>query len=139
MDAKYKFSLPYREGMESEPGFVEKKEAKQKGHENETTFAFFAFTESFNRESIKKTDAELIQAMCEVLAANQKRVPKLASYAKKYGIEIAGGTGSITTTDKKIIAAMGELSTNFQKIAAAFTKRTGKQISVEEIQEILAV
>jgi hypothetical protein len=141
METSYKFSLPYREGMETEPGFVEKREASQKGHEGEKVFAFYAFKETFTREEVKKTDAKLIEAQCATLVANSRRIPKLAAYAKKYNIEVSASGGKLTDRDKEILKSLFELSNNYVKIHAAIGKNPKmsafvRAFSVDEIKAL---
>jgi hypothetical protein len=133
---KVVFSLPYREGMESLAGFVKKFEGTSKTYPDEKVFVSFSFPLD---NTIEVAEKDALAAGYKVLRQNKQRSLKLGEYAKQFGIAAPGSAGGITATDKKLIAAMGELSTNFAKIAAAFTKRTGKAITPEEVQEILAV
>jgi hypothetical protein len=79
-----------------------------------------------------------LEAGYRVLRQNKQRSLLIGEYAKKFSIAIAGSVGGITATDKKLVSAMLEITTNYSKIAAAFTKKTGKAITVEEVQEIAA-
>lgn len=129
------FSLPYREGMEAQPGFVSKGEATSKTFPDEKVFAKFKFALD-NTIPVEEKDA--LEAGYKVLRQNKQRSLLIGQYAKKYGIVAPGMAGGITATDKKLIGAMLEITTNHAKIAAAFAKKTGKAITVEEVQEIAA-
>ena len=141
MKVKYAFRLPYKVGMETKPGFSAKEtveKGKYKGFPEDTEFALFKVEKEINREDFKQTDAELIDRGMEVLGQNTNRMADMSNLAKEFGIVFAGATGGLTATDKKLIGAMLEITTNYQKIAAAFTKKTGKAITAEEVQEIAA-
>lgn len=129
------FSLPYREGMETQPGFVSKGEATSKTFPDEKVFAKFKFPLD-NTIEVKEKDA--LEAGYRVLRQNKQRSLLIGEYAKKYGIVAPGMAGGITATDKRLISAMLEITTNYAKIAAAFVKKTGKQITAEEVAEIAA-
>lgn len=143
MKANYKFSLPYREGMEKEPGFVEMKEGAQKGHPGETKFAYFAFEQEFNREQVKKTDEELIALAASTLFENAVRSKTLGTYAGKYGIQVAGAEGGVGKNDVKLITLLwGAFGGNAKKVYEALQtsdvpSAKAKALTQEEITDLM--
>ena len=127
------FSLPYREGMEAQPGFVSKGEGTSKTFPDEKTFAKFKFALD---NTIPVAEKDALEAGYKVLRQNKQRSMLIGEYAKKYGIVAPGMAGGVTATDKKLIGAMLEITTNYAKIAAAFLKKTGKVITEDEIKAI---
>jgi hypothetical protein len=138
MKVKYSFSLPFRPGMESKPGYVKTVDKAYESFPGETKFAVFTREKELNRKDFKETDEVLINKGMAVLGQNVTRMADMGVLAKEYGITIAGAVGGITKTDKGLISAMGMLTQDTAKIAAAFTKKTGKAITVDEVKEILA-
>jgi hypothetical protein len=124
------FSLPYREGMESEPGYKGKVETTSKTFPEEKVFGKFAFPLD---NTIEIAEKDALEAGYKVLRQNKQRANLIGVYAKKYSIS-APGIGGITQTDKKLISAMWELTDNVKKIQAAMKRKTGKDFTEEEIQ-----
>lgn len=123
------FSLPYREGMESEPGFKVKVESTSKTFPDEKVFAKFAFPLD---NTIEVAEKDALEVGYKVLRQNKQRANLIGAYAKKYSIS-APGVGGMSATDKKLISAMYELTQDVKKIQAAMKKKTGKDFTAEEI------
>lgn len=123
------FSLPYREGMDAEPGFKGKAETTSKTFPDEKVFAKFAFPLD---GTIEVAEKDALEAGYKVLRQNKQRANLIGSYAKKYSIS-APGVGGMSATDKKLISAMYELTQDVKKIQAAMKKKTGKDFTPEEI------
>lgn len=138
MKVKYSFSVPFRPGMESKPGYVKTVDKTYDSFPGETKFAVFSREKEMSRKDFAQTDQQLMEKGMAVLGQNTSRLPDMAALAKEYGFTLAGGTGGITKADKGLISAMGMLTQDIAKIAAAFTKKTGKAITVDEVKEILA-
>ncbi len=131
---KVHFSLPYREGMEKQAGYAGKVDSTSKTYPDEKTFAKFAFDLD---NSIEVKESEALEIGYKVLRQNKQRAILIGVVAKQFSIT-APGAGGLTKTDKGLISAMGELTKDLGKIAQAFTKKTSKAITAEEIKEILA-
>ncbi len=132
------FSTPYRAGMENDPGYLGKVEMVQKGYPTEKVFAKWGFPLD---TAIKIDDGTALAFGRETLQMNTQRGPGIAKKLSDYKIAGPSGTvvGGITKTDKGLIQAMGLLTQDYTKIAKAFSTKTGKTITNEEIKEILAV
>lgn len=126
------FSLPYRPGMELEPGFVNKGTAVSKTFPDDKEFAKFKFP----LDTSKPVDqAKALEVGTKVILQNEQRANLIGQYAKKYSIVAPGIAGGITQTEKKLISAMWELTQDVKKIQAAMKKKTGKDFTPEEITE----
>ncbi len=135
-EVKVRFSLPYREGMESVSGFVGKEEKDYSTFPDEKVFGKFERSGAPNRADLKQTDAELLQDAIERLWGNAYRGRAIAEVAKQFNIKVTG-LGGIGKRDKELISALAELTTDRAKIAKVFTLKTGKAITKEELAEIL--
>jgi hypothetical protein len=133
-EEKVHFSLPYRAGMETKAGFVSKVELTSKTYPDEKVFAKFAFPLD---NTIEVSQKEALETGLKVLRQNKQRSNLIGVYAKEYGIA-APGAGGITKTDKLLISALLDVTGDLKKIAQAFKKKTGKEISTAEIEEIKA-
>ncbi len=138
------FSTPYRAGMENEPGYLGKAEMVQKGYPSEKVFAKWGFPLD---ATIKIDDATALAFGRETLQMNSQRGPAIAKKLGDYKIAGPSGTvaGGITKTDKNQIKAMGSPELwlgkppDLARIVKAFKIGSGKDISVDEVKEILAV
>ncbi len=131
------FSTPYRAGMENEPGYLGKVEMVQKGYPAEKVFAKWGFPLD---ATIKIDDATALAFGRETLQMNTQRGPAINKKLGDYKIAGPSGAvaGGITKTDKGLIQAMGLLTQDYAKIAKAFKVKTNKDITLEEVKEILA-
>jgi len=111
------------------------------GMENDATFAGVMFRVPVPEAEQGRTD--------EAAKARNSLRGKLASeVCKKYNVKPLGAVsapaGKITKTDIGLIEGMKMVfeeqkkAIDYEKIAAAFNKKTGKSISLEEVQAILA-
>ena len=132
---KVHFSLPYRSGMEAEAGFTGKAEMVSKTFPDEKVFGKFALPLD---ASIVVADKEALEYGRKVLQQNKQRSVAIGAMAGKYKIAAPGAAGGITKTDKGLISAMGLLTTDHAKIAKAFKIKTSKDITLDEVKEILA-
>jgi len=96
----YKFSLPYRNGMEEEEGFVEKVVGRLLTYQHEGEIAKFEFSFVKTLEEMVrcsgKTKEECIAHGARTFCENRMRNETAKNYAEKY--KIASATGGVTKT-----------------------------------------
>jgi hypothetical protein len=141
-----KFSLPYREGMELEAGYVDTYLASYKTYQSEpkdekglSRFVHFAFSVD---DSIIIDDKKALEHGRKVLRRNATAVVQLAIVGKKYGIATAGtskGATALTDNDKESLKGFFELSTNYKKIQVCVQKHPkmgafAKTLTAEELK-----
>jgi len=138
----YAFRVPYRAGMEAEPGFVAKEEKTFDSYPGEKEFAHFKREKELVRADFKETDEQLIAKGMAVLGQNSARSTDMAAIAKQYGFSLPGGVGGINKTDVVILSAFLELTQDFkaiQKAVARHEKASAylKGLSLEDLKPIL--
>jgi len=146
---KVHFSLPYRPGMETEPGYVSQVSMVSKTWPNEKTFAKFAFDLD---ETIAVDDAKALESGRKTLRQNAQRMAQMGKYADKYGVTALGVSGGLTKTDikqlKRYIDVLpvgldepymvkktgAKFAAGWQAIQAVFKKHHNKDVTEEEIK-----
>jgi len=126
------FSLPYRKGMETEPGFNGKAETASKTYPDEKVFAKFQFPLN---NSIVIAEKDALEAGYKMLRQNKQRSDLIGTYAKKFGISAPGASGGLTKINRARLGAMLELTQDCKKITAAMAK-AGVTVTPEEIKEV---
>lgn len=105
--------------------------AYKPGMENDPAFEGVAFQRAIPAEI--KGDVKAINGLRQAL---------MSDICKVYGVKPLGAAsapaGGIGARDKELIRAIGSLTSDVKKIIAAFKKAKGKDVSEQEVAEILA-
>jgi hypothetical protein len=148
IEVKAKFSLPYKPGMETEPGFVGKTNQILKIYSpDKIETAQFLLTKSATiadwQAQVKKTPEECEKHGTTVFARNATGNKGITSLATKYNIKTlsgAGGLGKRLIDDAQKVFTLavtkgGATPEKAYKQVAAFFAMKGEEITVEQLIE----
>lgn len=139
MKVKVNFSLPYKEGMENVTGYQETVNGTYKVLDYKGPMAKFQIEKEVDEPLtyLAKTEKEVMDFGLNTLCANKFRSVAINETAKQFGLSL--GTEKIGKQDAKLIKALASLTNNdYRKVAKAFQASTGKELTQEEFDGIVA-
>jgi len=126
-----KFSVPYRDGMENENGYINHKPFSTKTFPDEKEFAFF----KFSTDGVSVNDEKALIVGRLALARAQVVKENMGLLKVKYGL------GGITNEDKAVLRGMLDITSDIDVIMAALAKGNRsvlKAMSAEQISDLIA-